>query len=202
MKSSLNILTSLNQPERKRRIKFFLMAAFVIAILLLQASDTIVFFLAKHECNLLLESLLAFYPTFNPKIGETTLLHLAVSTQNEKLVTLLIERGADPNERDVLGRTPLHELFSGIYFRPSPLAWSIAKTLLQRGGNPNIPDKLGGTPLHLASSQPKIPLEVIELLLENKANPKVVGPNDKTPIDMARACGRGDVEKLLLEGHK
>lgn len=195
-------MPSLNQPGRKKWIKFFLMAAFVLVILLLQASDTIVVFLAKQNCIYLLEKILALYPTLNPKLGETTLLHLAVSTQNEKLVSLLIERGAEPNERDSLDRTPLHELFSGIYFRPSPSVWPIAKTLLQRGGNPNIRDKLGGTPLHLASSQPKISLEVIKLLLENKANPRLVGPNDKTPIDMAKACGRFDVESLLLEGHK
>jgi len=74
-----------------------------------------------------------------------SLLHAAAAALNAHTGNLLLERGADPNPRDSLGRTPLHLTVSqanGVV---------MARLLLSRGAQADVRDDQGLTPLLLAS---------------------------------------------------
>ena len=61
------------------------------------------------------------------------------------MVELLIERGADVNDRDRNGQTPLHCLLKG--------DTSVAHVLIKRGANLEARDnRAGRTPLHLGAN--------------------------------------------------
>ena len=49
------------------------------------------------------------YVDFSCNTDGDTLLHLATRRMNEKSVKMLLRIGADPNARNKIGRTPLHE---------------------------------------------------------------------------------------------
>ncbi|PVM91637.1 hypothetical protein DDF62_06310 [Caulobacter radicis] len=56
---------------------------------------------------------------------------------------LLLDHGAPPNARNVLGRTPLHEAYSP----------AVAQLLIKRGADPNASDLQGLKPLRAAESE-------------------------------------------------
>jgi ankyrin repeat protein len=73
---------------------------------------------------------------------------------------LLIERGADPNNRGWDGRTPLHHAL-----RVERI--EIARVLIEHGANVEATDHKGRTPLVLASEEQRE--EIMKLLLERGA---------------------------------
>jgi ankyrin repeat protein len=83
-------------------------------------------------------------------------LHLAALRGSAEEVERLLNSGADPNVRDVFGRTPLH-------YAAARNHKAVAELLLKHGADLNAKDESGETPLDLAVR--RCAVDVLELLL-------------------------------------
>lgn len=119
-----------------------------------------------------------------------TPLQLAAMVGNEKIVQMLLENGANPNQvtRDGSMETPLH------------LAWrfpKIIQALVNAGADLESKDEEGSTVLHRASSNGS--LETVQfLILEKKMDPNVPNDSDHSPLYEAVVNNRVEVVKFLL----
>lgn len=93
-------------------------------------------------------------------------------TKNIERVRELLEQGADPNEVDNWNRTPLFMVWKSL---------EIARLLVQAGADVNQIDKDGETPLWKAVRN-GFP-EIVNLYLENGANPNHTLPNGLSLIE-------------------
>ena len=83
----------------------------------------------------------------DPRIGDTsgaTPLHSAAMDNRMEIMTDLLNCGASPDARDILGDTPLIDL---VKLGSGPKQIDEARLLLQHGANPNIKNKDGETAL-------------------------------------------------------
>ena len=72
----------------------------------------------------------------------------------------------------------------------------VAKIMIEMGDDVNAKEKeRGGTPLILATYGGRV--QVVKLLLEKGADPKLPDSSGKTPIDYARENGNLEIEELL-----
>jgi ankyrin repeat protein len=112
---------------------------------------------------------------------DTTPLHEAANSGNEKQVDLLIAHGAEVNAQTKNGTTPLSKAAG----RGST---NVVAVLLKAGAVIDAVDKFGNTPLDVAvySRQP----EVVRLLLEKGADPNHRGRNGGTVLDAAKEVAR------------
>jgi uncharacterized protein len=145
---------------------------------------------------------------------------IAVKRNDGRAVTVLVERGFDPNTRDSQGDLPLivslkeenlavadallarPETQVGLLNAAGESALMMAalrgnldasQRLLARGAPVN---KAGWTPLHYAATGPEP--KVVQLLLERGAVVDAEAPNRTTPLMMAARYGKEDSVKLLL----
>ena len=127
---------------------------------------------------------------------QLTILMAAVLKQSVSLVTLLLERGANPNITDNKGRSPLfvacdlghHELASLLLYNQCA------------GGsaNPNLP----GVQIEkcaLSTACMRDHLDLVNLLLTNKANPDLIYEDGCHLVQKAHEKGHYEVVRLLLE---
>jgi hypothetical protein len=117
-------------------------------------------------------------------------LHIAANEGDVERVKKLLEKGADPNARNVVSWTPLHVVASKNHIE-------IAKLLLEHGADPNVQEEHGRTPLHVAVSKNYV--DMVRLLLEHGADPNTQDENGHTPLHWAAFYGQVDVVRLLLE---
>ncbi|CAN0214053.1 unnamed protein product, partial [Hapterophycus canaliculatus] len=83
-------------------------------------------------------------PTPSAKTGGGwTALAAACSGGHDVTARYLLQAGADPDRRDDLGRTLLHDA-------AEDCRWDIARELLRAGADPNAVTDAGETPLSLA----------------------------------------------------
>ena len=129
------------------------------------------------------------------KLGYTPIIVAIESGNNEMLVELL-KRGASVYEKHpVFGRLALH---TACYYGNA----EAVKILLDH--NKNIvnyqSDNDGWTPLDDAVLKGNI--QIVKLLIEYGADPRVPNFKDETPIDMATKFGKGEIVKLLRDQDK
>jgi ankyrin repeat protein len=91
-----------------------------------------------------------------------TPLHIAVHTDDNKVLQMLIERTTNINGQDNKGCSPLHHAMCESNHEHS------ARLLLDHGANVDAQNNNGSTPLHLAAS--KTSEEIVQLLIENTTN--------------------------------
>lgn len=123
-----------------------------------------------------------------------TALHWAAGTGNEALAELLLEYGADVNEPDQMGKTPL--------VRAAHMGQTeMVRWLLQHGANPagrTASDRegpTGFTPLHIAVIQNHA--GIVELLLVHGADASATDDEGRTPLDWAHIKGLPGLVELL-----
>ncbi len=98
---------------------------------------------------------------------------------------LALSRGGSPEERDLLGNTPLH---AGAK-HPQML-----ELLLRSGGDPNARNALGETPLHKAAHH----RDSVKVLLAAGADPAAADAFGRTPVDVCMDGGAGAYNLSIL----
>ncbi|KAI3605795.1 multiple ankyrin repeats single kh domain [Moniliophthora roreri] len=119
-----------------------------------------------------------------------TALQLASYKEDVRLVTMLLNNGADPNAKGNKYGTALE-----ITLRAGKV--NIMKLLVEKGANMNVQVGEDGTALQVALLEGK--LDIVELLLERGADPNVQGGQYGTALQAASLQGNLDIVKLLVE---
>ena len=147
----------------------------------------------------------------NDTVGDgTSALVLAVMNANYELAGVLLENGADPNA-DAQGWTALHQLVwtrKPNLMRPTPFPLTtgrvtdvdLVKVLVKHGanldarqkrepndGNRNVLNRIGSTPFLLAAKAADP--EMMRVLVEQGANPKLTTEEGATPLMAAAGVG-------------
>nr|XP_022299076.1 uncharacterized protein LOC111107929 [Crassostrea virginica] len=107
-----------------------------------------------------------------------------------KIADLLIKGGADCNQGDKQGRTPL-------YAASRVGNADVADLLIKAGADCNHSDKEGSTPLYAASLAGKA--NVVDLLIKGGADCNQGDKIDSTPLHAASLVGKADVVDLLIK---
>jgi uncharacterized protein len=126
---------------------------------------------------------------------QDTLLHWAVTLDDDRPLAWLIEMGLDVNAQNQFGRTPLNFAISGTP-QNSGRALKYAGMLLTAGALANLADKDGDAPLHLAarSGMP----EVVEMLLASGADPNAKQSDGSTALHVVAFLSDDDVREEHL----
>ena len=138
------------------------------------------------------------------------LLFSAIACGNQDIVKLLLEHGADTNEVDKTGYTPLSKLLEERYSQKKMFAGAsssrertvnkeIIKALLMYNADPNYLDANGTTPLIKAIEHDDH--DIILLLLEHNADPNKTGIDKETPLFKATKNLDAKAISYLLEYH-
>ncbi|MFW2600358.1 ankyrin repeat domain-containing protein [Aliarcobacter butzleri] len=107
------------------------------------------------------------------------------------MLKLKLKNGANPNEQDSRGWTPL-------MIASAERNKEIVELLLEYGADPNIKNYLNRTALNYSSRYGFI--EIVKLLLKNGANPNIDNIiNENSPLMAASEFGHLGVVKLLIE---
>ncbi|CAA9987112.1 ankyrin-repeat protein, putative [Plasmodium knowlesi strain H] len=119
---------------------------------------------------------------------------------NIAVVKKCLEKNADINYFDKIGRRALHYACAGGYYE-------ICKLLIDNGAKVNVSDYKHWTPLHIAVT--KMHKEITELLLKNDANIHAMLPHSLSPnrgkttasmcIHFAAIKGNKEITELLLQ---
>lgn len=117
-------------------------------------------------------------------------LHLTAQVRHDVIVSDLLEREANPNEKTwAIWDTPLHlAAVGGRVLRVSKLLLS--------GADKNSRNKNGDTPLYLAARRGR--LGVAEELLTANADPNIRAGGGQTPLDIAATWGNAGVLRAFL----
>ena len=115
----------------------------------------------------------------------------AINANDAERVKFLVEKGADVNQPDPQGWTPLQNA-------ARQRKDGIIKTLVELGADPNRPAEDGMTPLVAAAMRDHVPS--VKALLEAGANVEQPGLEGFRPLALAIAESKYEVAKALIEG--
>ncbi len=158
--------------------------------------DTMVLYSASHGDLPQLKHWVALGGNVNTvsKSGDNwtglTALEYAAGEPAPDIVQFLLEKGADPDLSDNLGKTPL------IAAVEQNRVENI-KLLLAHGANLNWQTKKGLTALWIATEYDRI--DAARLLLDSGANPHLTDLDGLTPLAVATKLGYADMIKMLKE---
>jgi ankyrin repeat protein len=110
---------------------------------------------------------------------------------NTRRVIELLEAGANPNERDVDGRTALMEAAFGGHAGPS-------RALLKAGANPDARDSDGCSSLMEAASKGR--LEIVKLLVAAGADVNARNRDGRTALDLTARAHPGLARYIRRSG--
>lgn len=126
---------------------------------------------------------------YQDKDGRSLLIY-AVLENDIDLVEALINRGAKVNLNDNNGWTALH-------FAANEHLVAITKLLIKKGADVNAKDSYGNTVIWRAVFASKGRGEIIELLLDNGADPSIVNDSDVSALSLADTIGNYDVSQFF-----
>ncbi len=121
--------------------------------------------------------------------GSCSALHTAYAWNRLEVVELLLRCGADVNLADHTGRTLLMQAASR---GDSPL---VERLIAHEAGRDTRDPKTGRTALMSAACRGHV--GVVRLLIEARADPGIPDNTGLTPVQLARAWGKKEVETLL-----
>ncbi|WP_210411133.1 ankyrin repeat domain-containing protein [Leptospira kmetyi] len=128
----------------------------------------------KYERLEVVHVLLQYHTNVNladDTTGLTPLIHCLLDDSPLELTTALIEGGADLNQKDSIGMSPLHHCVNEGKLEPF-------RFLLENGADPNVQDFDGVTCMNLAKSSHGMS-EFAELLLKHGADPMIQDKHGK-----------------------
>ena len=105
-------------------------------------------------------------------------LFVALEKNQNDIVELLLDHGANVNALDPTGKAILHKVFS----QPQCNLVNLVKLLLKHGADVNARDTDLMSPLHLAEYDGE--LEVAQMLVKHKADVNFQDSNGNTPLDI------------------
>lgn len=120
--------------------------------------------------------------------NKNTALHYASYLDNQFLVTILIDAGANLNIK-CGGRTPL---LNALHFKN----YTIAKILLNAGANIHLTDENKQTSLHIVAAAVRDNVKMVTFLLEKGADKFAKDVNGRTPLDLVKSTAT-DKEHLI-----
>ncbi len=152
-----------------------------------------------------------------------SIIHDAAMFGDLKGLKFLLDEGANPDQRDEGGMTPLHYAASAGRLEEGKLllengaaldAWDAERAtplyfaayfgrtgmtdfLLKKGANPNTRNQADYTPLHVAAERGHY--EVVAALLVHAADPGIASRNGDTPLSAAETNGYFDIASLIRE---
>ena len=152
-----------------------------------------------------------------------TMLFSAVSQQNVELISLLLRHGADINEADVYGRTPIHDAviknrmmlcrfliengadvntISGnheslLQIALHHKAYDVAKLLLTQDIDVNVVDGNGYSPVYFALDAGE--LDIVRSIIDQGLDLSIPSPSGYPILHTAAFYGYTDILQLLLE---
>jgi cytohesin len=107
-----------------------------------------------------------------------------------KVVSLLLERGADPN-----GSSEGYKGKPLLYIASKKGEAKIMKLLIDHGANIDVRSKKGSTPLHVATKRRR--MKAVKILLQEGANIDAKNDDGMTALDLAMENGDSRIFTLL-----
>ena len=116
-----------------------------------------------------------------------TPLTLAAAFGGPDAVRLLVDQGADPEQRAHHASIKVVPLHAAVFGNRT----DVVRALLEKGANPNSKQPGGFTALHGAAQNGNT--EMARILVEAGADPQSKTDEGETPADLAREGGHGDL---------